>query len=556
MWTPFQDRRLPAGASLSSAFARILAMVLFGGANLACTRQEDTATPPREDAPAFDAGAPVLTRLTAEQYANTIADLFGDEVVVARSLEPDTSVDGLLSVGASVTSVSSWGVEHYELAAFDIAEQVMADPVLHGWFLSCTPAGATDSDCASEALETAGLFTWRRPLTSGELDRLVGLADAAGATLADFHDGLAFALAALLQSPHFLYRVEEGEAANGERSYTDWEMASRLSFFLWNTTPDADLLAAAEGGELTDTKTLVPHVDRMLDDPRATDGARNIFSDLFRLYSLDDLSKDTTVFPYWTPDVRSAAREETLRLIETWIFEEEGDYRDLFVSTRTFVDRRLAALYGIPAPLPNGFGEVRLDKSLGRRGLLGHISLLALNSHPVSTSVTRRGQFVREVLLCQPIPPPPSGVDTSIPAPDENARTMRERVQRHLEDPVCASCHQLTDPLGLGLENFDGIGLWRDLENEVEIDPSGDLDGEAFDNAWDLGATLSGHERLPACLVESLYRFSQRRSVSDGEDDLLAWHASGFAESGFRVKFLLRDLALSPAFRQVGEVSE
>jgi hypothetical protein len=500
--------------------------------------------------------APVLTRLTAAQYANTIADLFGDDVVVARRLEPDTSVDGLLAVGASVTSVSAWGVERYELVAFDIAEQVLADPGLYGWFLSCTPGGATDSDCAEEALETVGLFTWRRPLQATELDRLVDLADTAGNTLGDFHEGLAFALAALLQSPNFLYRVEEGETVKGERFLTGWEMATRLSFFLWNTTPDADLLEAAEAGELTDSTTLGQHVDRMLEDPRAVDGARNIFSDLFRLYNLEDLSKDTTIFPFWTSDVKSAAREETLRVIGTWIFEDEGDYRKLFTSTRTFVDRRLAALYGIPAPLPDGFGEVTLDWDQGRRGLLGHISLLALNSHPVSTSVTRRGQFVREVLLCQSIPPPPSGVDTSIPAADENARTMRERVQRHLEDPACASCHQLTDPVGLGLENFDGIGLWRDTENDAEIDPSGDIDGVQYDNAWGLGATLSKHERLPACLVESLYRFSQGRSVVTGEGDLLDWHASGFEEAGFSVKFLLRDLALSPAFRQVGEVSE
>jgi hypothetical protein len=541
---------------LLSALARTLGIVLLGGTMLNCAKPEDTASPPREGAPAFDTVAPVLTRLTTAQYANSIADLFGEDVVVARSLEPDTSVDGLLAVGASITSLSAWGVEQYERTAFDIADQVMADAGLYGWFLSCTPEGEIDSDCASEALEIAGRFTWRRPLTSGELDRLVDLADGASSTLGDFHEGLAFGLAALLQSPHFLYRVVEGKPVDGERAYTDWEMASRLSFFLWNTTPDADLLAAAEAGELTDSKTLGSHVDRMLEDPRAIDGARNIFSDLFHLYDLEDLSKDTTIFPFWTPDVKSAAREETLRLIETWIFEDEGDYRDLFTSTRTFVDRRLAALYGIPAPLPDGFGEVTLDKDQGRRGLLGHISLLALNSHPVSTSVTRRGQFVREVLLCQPIPPPPSGVDTSIPAPDENARTMRERVKRHLEDPVCASCHQLTDPVGLGLENFDAIGLWREMENEAEIDPSGDIDGEQYDNAWGLGAVLSQHERLPACLVESLYRFSQGRSVTHGEDDLLDWHASGFAESGFSVKFLLRDLAVSPGFRQVGEVSE
>jgi len=509
-----------------------------------------TANPPAVASP-----APVLKRLTQSQYKNALVALFGEALVLPTSLEPDQSVDGLLVVGASVTSVSPRGVEQFEEAALDVAEQVTTDPTLRAALIPCAPDGAFDDDCAREVLGALAPRAWRRPLTARELDRLVDLAGVAGATMDDFYVGLSFAVDALLQSPHFLYRIELGEDdpdRPGHRRYSDWEMASRLSFFLWNTLPDAELIAAAEAGELTDDAALAAQVDRMLTDPRVREGVRNFFTELYELYDLDRLSKDPEIFLYMSDEIGPSAKEETLLNIEQVVFEEEGDWRDLMTSERTFIDRTLAAVYNIQAPTAEGFGEVWLDPGDGRRGLLGQVSLLALNAHATSTSVTRRGQFVRETLLCQEIPSPPANVDTSIPEADATAPTMRDRVASHLEDPSCASCHVLTDPIGLGLENYDGLGLWRDTENSVTIDASGDLDGIEFDDAWGLAGALREHPALVPCLVENLYRYANASAFDEGELALVEWHTDGFEVEGHRMLALLRDVAVGPGFRRVG----
>lgn len=237
------------------------------------------------------------------------------------------------------------------------------------------------------------------------------------------------------------------------------------------------------------------------------------------------------------------------------VFEEDGDWRDVLTTRHTFVDRKLASIYAIPAPAREGFGEAELPADGGRRGLLGQVSFLALQAHPASTSVTRRGIFVREVLLCQDIPPPPANANTSIPEATEAAPTMRDRVAQHLADPTCASCHTVTDPIGLGLENFDGLGSWRDTENGHPIDPSGELDGGAFGGAWDLAKVVRDHPDLGPCLTRTLYQYATAQVAQDGDEALVNWHAEGFAASGHRVRFLLRDLATSPGFRKVGEVS-
>ena len=202
----------------------------------------------------------------------------------------------------------------------------------------------------------------------------------------------------------------------------------------------------------------------------------------------------------------------------------------------------------------DGFGWTTLPSDGQRQGLLGQVSILALYSHATSTSVTLRGIFVREVMLCQDIPAPPSDVDTSIPEVSEDALTMRERVAAHLEDPACASCHQFTDPIGLGLENFDAIGRWRTQENGATIDPAGDLDGDAFTDVVSMADALADHPALGPCLSQTLLRYSTGSPLSEELEELAQWHGEGFAESGYRVLPHMREIALSPAFSQAGEV--
>jgi hypothetical protein len=513
----------------------------------------DSAQEPLGPAPDPDPpGEAALARLTAVQYDNTVRDLFGDELVVPTKLEPDTSIDGLIAIGASQTSISPRGVEQYETASLDIAGQVMDEGPMRDRLVTCTPAAAADDGCAREVLADLGLRAWRRPLTAAELDTLANIATSSATTLGDFYDGLELAVGAILQSPYFLYRIELGEPdpANPNRlRYTDYEMASRLSYFLWNTTPDAELLAAAASGELTTDDGLRAHADRLLASPRARAALRNLFTDMFELYRLDDLVKDPTVFTHMSDEVGPSAREETLRLIDFIVFEQDGDYRDLFTTRRTFVNRKLASIYNVRAPDRDGFGELTWDTDAPRRGLLTHMSILALHSHPIHSSATLRGKFVRKVLLCGRIPPPPTDVNTAIPEPSPELPTLRDRVAVHLTNPVCATCHTQMDPIGLGLENFDALGRYRVTENGVTIDASGELDGDVYDGPKDLGRAIREHAEVGACLVRTMYRYANGNVESPGEAELLAHLDGRFADSRYRVLQLVMDIVMSPGFR-------
>ena len=522
---------------------------------LGCQDEVEPTATTRGEMPAAEPPAPTLKRLTAEQYRNAIADIFGEEVSITTLLDPIDEVDGLVAIGSSAATISPLGVERFETAAYQLGEQATVEGAVREAIIPCAPAGAVDDDCARQTLEPLSTRMWRRPLTVSELDRIVAIAAVAGETTGSFYEGLSYAIAALAQSPHFLFRVELGEEmSDGTRRYTDYEMASRLSFFLWNTTPDDELLAAAAAGELTVEAGLAAHVDRMLEDERARQGVEAFFTDMLSLADLDELSKDPLVFAYMSDDLGAAAREETLAGIERHVFDLDGDFRDLLTSREVYIDRRLAAIYDVPAPTMDGFGWTSLPAGDQRQGLLGQASILALNAHATSSSVTLRGIFVREVLLCHEIPPPPANVDTSIPEVSEDAVTMRDRVAVHLEDPACSSCHQITDPIGLGLENFDGIGRWRETENGATIDPSGDLDGSTFTDFVGLSEAIAYHPDLATCLSETLLRYGTGSALDEGIEELALWHAEGFTESGYRVLPHMREIALSPAFSRVGAI--
>jgi hypothetical protein len=516
---------------------------------LACSDGgQDTAVPPESlgPEPVAAPASPVLRRLTQAQYTNAIVALFGDGIFVPTSLEPDVEQSGLVALGAGTSAISPRGVEQYESAAFDVAEQVLADRAT----VTCDPVDTVDDDCAAEFLAPVARIAWRRPLSDEELESLVGLSALAAAALGDFHDGLVYGLAAVLQSPWFLYRVELGV----DGRLTDLELATRLAFFLWDDLPDETLLAAAEAGELATQDQVADQVDRMLADPRARAGLRNLFTEMLQLSKLDDLNKDTTVFPHMSPEVGASAREQTLLGIEDLVFEMDADFRTFLTTRRTYLDRTLAAIYNVRAPEREGFGVTEFSADGPRRGYLGQVSFLAPQAHPVSSSATKRGVFVREILLCQPMSAPPADVDTSIPEPDQDSPTLRERIAVHLEEPGCASCHELTDYIGLGLEQFDGLGLYRTTENGAEIDPSGVLDGQAFDDAWGLGAAVRDHSAFAPCLVETLWRYGGGQMVLGGEREAMNWLVQAFELSGYSYQTLLRTYATSQAFRTVGAI--
>lgn len=497
--------------------------------------------------PHVDPAEPTLHRLTAAQYVNSVHDLIGDDIVLSGPLEPDAPFAGLIAAGASKATISSWGVEQYEAAAFDLAAQAMEEP-RRSKIVLCT---TQDLACARETIARFGRRAWRRPLAEDEVALIAATATTAAATLSSFDQGLEYGIAAILQSPSFLFRVEVGEGGR----YTSVEMASRLSYFFWNTTPDEELLDAGESGALIEDVTLAAQAHRLLQSPRTRAGVRNFFSEVFELYLLDKLSKDPTIFTHYSSELGKEAREETLSVLEQLIFDADGDYRDVFTVDHSFVDRRLAAIYDVRAPVRDGFGMVQLDPAGGRRGLLGQVSFLALRAHPVSSSATLRGKFVRTILLCDEVPPPPVNVNTALPEPSGTTLTLRDRVHEHLTNPNCSSCHLMMDPIGLGLETFDGIGRARTTDHGATIDPSSDLDGVPFSNPWELAEVVRDNPKVPRCLVRSFYRYAIGNADSPGEREQIDSLTAVFQNARYRVQPLLEAIAMSPGFRQAKEVS-
>lgn len=491
-------------------------------------------------------------RLTVAQYGNAIRDIFGKDINVPTAIEVDTALDGFVALGASVSTISIQGVEKYEKAAFAVAKQVVADETHKAMVLKCTPSGPDDAACAKETVTNLGRRVYRRQLTEAEQTRITNILLQAASVLGGFDKGLEFAIAAMLQSPHFLYRPQVGEpdpARPGQVRYTSLEMASRLSFFLWNNIPDDELLLAAEKGQLVDDDGLAEQIDRMIESPRAREGLRGFVTDYMHLAHLDKLSKDPTLFTYFSPELGPAAREETLRLFEHIVFELDTDFRDIMTTKQTFVNPKLASMYMIPSPSDEGFSLVELPSDSPRAGLLGHASILALHSHPRATSSTLRGKFIRDDLLCDPIPPPPANVNTGLPEASEGGQTLRERMKPHLTDPTCSSCHGLMDPLGLGLENFDAIGRYRTTEAGAIIDPSGQVDGVPFKDARGLGQVLRDSNKFAPCFVRKVFSYATGFRPTEADRPTLNTLTWDFRAEGYRVKALMKLVAMSPAFR-------
>lgn len=505
--------------------------------------------------PEVAASAPRLRLITTEQYINTLAHIFGPSVNLDVKFPPPKRVDGLLANGTAVAGVTAHQLEQFQRAAVTIAAQVV-DTRHREFLIPCRPASesAADQACATQFIRKAGRLLYRRALSDAELDAYVQEAGAAADRLKDFYAGLGVVLEAMLISPEFLFIVERAEPdpeRPGQFRLDAYSLASRLSFFLWNAGPDDELLTAAETGVLQTKKGLGHIVDRMLASPRLEAGIRAFFDDMFVFEVFSTLSKDPTIYPFFTGVMAADAREQTLRTVVDHLIRKKGDYRDLYTTRSTFISPTLAALYQMPAPVA-GWTEHEFPPDSPRAGLLTHVSFLAMNSHPGRSSPTLRGKALRERLLCQKVPAPPPNVDFSIVEnPSANYPTQRDRVNAHLHDPVCAGCHKITDPIGLALENFDGAGRFRLTERDTPIDPSGELDGREFADVNGLAQALHDHNALPSCLVQRLYSYGVGKATTSAERPLLAYFNERFAAEGYRVPELMRTIALSRAFAQV-----
>ncbi|QRK06843.1 DUF1592 domain-containing protein [Archangium violaceum] len=505
-------------------------------------------------APSFQP-APVSPRiLLGWQYRNAISELLGNEAAQAVQPPPDTALNGFDGIGASQLALSSSAIARYESSAWLAAQAALANTSARGALLGCTPRSTMDEECLRGFLSRFGARAWRRPLTDAELTSWTALGMSAAAAAGDFYSGVEVLIAGLLQSPHFLYMVEVGvpdPSQPGRLALTGHEMATRLAFFLAGTSPDETLLAAAARGELDTAEGVRTQARRLLALPTARTALAHFFDELLQLRELSTLSKDATTFPFFTPSLAASMREETQRLLEDIVWEREGDFRDAFDSGYTFVDKQLAALYGISGAPATGFARVTLPAEEGRGGLLGHASFLSLLAHTTTTSPTLRGRFIRERLLCEPIAAPPTNIPP-LPAqnPGEPPRTMRQRLQQHVSNPSCAGCHDKMDPLGLGLENFDAVGRYRTNDNDAPIDPVSTFDRSGtFSGPRQLGGLLRADDRVLRCLVRNLFRMASGHVDEAGEQVSLNQLDEAFATSGYRMKELLVELVASDAFR-------
>ena len=502
-------------------------------------------------------GGPIeLRRLTEDQYRQSVADIFGADIKVAGRFDPEIRTDGLLAVGSSGVTVTPAGFEQYHAMARNIAAQVLDDKHRDA-LVPCKPAAANapDDACATKFLNQFGRLIFRRPLTQAELQAEVGVSAAATRTLGNFYSGLEFGLAGLLEAPEFIFRVDTSESDPSSPSglrLSAYSKASRLSFLLWNTTPDDTLLTAAEHGDLNNKDGLARQADRLLASPRVTAGVRAFFSDFLGFDAFDELAKDTVIYPKYSLKVGIDAKEQTLRTVTDHLVTRDADYRDLFTTRHTFMTRALGMIYRVPVS-SRDWQPVDFPKDDPRAGLLTELSFVALHSHPGRSSATLRGKAVRELLLCQPVPAPPNNVNFALVQDTNNPKfkTARERLTAHRTEATCAGCHKIMDPIGLALENFDGLGQVRAQENGAPIDASGELDGIAFKDAAGLGQAMHDDPAASSCLVDSTYRYAVGRRIDPGEKQWLGWLEGRFAADGYRLPQLLRRIATSNAFYSI-----
>ena len=365
--------------------------------------------------------------------------------------------------------------------------------------LTCHPrSGVEDTRCADQILSTIARRAFRRPLTEIDRNRLMTFFNT-GRSEGDFEDGIRIGLQAILADPEFLFRFERtpDDIAPGDNyTVSDLELASRLSFFLWSSIPDDELITVAAAGRLSDAVELERQVLRMLADEKSTTLSTNFAAHWLRLQNLNDIRPDVFLYPNWDLNLTRSMRRETELLFDS-IVRDDRDVMELLTADYTFVDQRLAEHYGLPGVVGNRFRRVPVADE-ARRGLLGHSSVLTLTSLANRTSPVIRGAWVMDVLLGTPPPRPPANV----PALDENEHgedpsTMRERLALHRASPACASCHRIMDPVGFALENFDPIGAWRTRDSGTVIDASDTLfDGTAVHGPSSLRQYLEQSEEL------------------------------------------------------------
>lgn len=510
--------------------------------------------------PATLAGPASIRRLNPVQYSRSIEDIFGPGIDVPGRFDPPRREDGLLAVGDSRTVVTSSGFEQAEMRAREISAQVFAVDRRQK-VMPCEPQSPKtfDQPCATRFVEKYGRLLYRRPLQPAEVSSVLEIARIAADGAQDFYKGLETGLVRLLVSPNFLFRVEQAapEAARGDVPLLDdYSLATRISFLLWDAPPDAALLDAAQSGALRNEDGIEAQVDRLIQSPRFEQGARAFFSDMFGYEQFEGLSKEQSLFPIYSSQLAEDVKEQALRTLVDLLVTRQGDYRDLFTTRKTFLNRNLSALYAVPAEegIVAGWGAYTFAPGDRREGLLTLAAFLMLDpTHEGRSSPTIRGKAVREVFLCQVVPPPPPDVDFKLVQDTQNTqhKTARERLSVHAEVATCAGCHALTDPIGLSLENYNAVGEYRSMENGAPIDASGTFEGNTYKDGIELQRLMRESSALTGCLAKRAYEYGVGRPVTTGEREWVAYLRARFEKDRYAFAALMKIIATSKAFRSV-----
>lgn len=508
-----------------------------------------------------------VRRLTHSQYNHTVRDLLGDQIQPAGGFPREDFVNGFKN------QLEGQGVSPLQAEAYSKAAERLARAAFRGGdphaLIPRQPESPTDAAAADAFVRQLGLKAFRRPLEQSEVRRYSGLfLEEAGRT-GDFHAGASMVVEAMLQSPHFLFRVERGAGS----PTAQYEMASRLAYFLWDTMPDDELFRAAREGKLATVEQVEARARRMLDDPRARSALDEFLAQWLRFDSVLEATRDRRRFREFNTELAAAMVEETRRLFDHLVWSDQN-FMEFFTARYTFVNPDLARLYGLPVPDAD-FTRVEYPAESSRAGVLGHGSFLVSTSKPAETSPTARGLFVRNHFLAQEIPPPPAGVNTVLPAVTEAApMTNRQRLAVHLNSESCAGCHRLIDPIGLGFEQYNAIGVFqkkmvlqfasgrgaqargrRMTTKELEVDSSGyiqGMDDSEFSTPQELGRLLAESKTCQRAIVKQLFRYAFGRQETAKDQPVIDALLVRFRDSGFRFRELIVALVTSELFLQKG----
>jgi hypothetical protein len=497
-----------------------------------------------------------LRRMTQSEYDNTVRDLLGDTTHPARSFPPD-QILGVFANNATTLTVPPLLALSYAQAAEALSATALKTPTK---YLACDAAKGDDT-CAKTFITTFGKKAYRRPLTPADVDGLFAIftTNKTGNN-AVFLDGITAVMETILQSAPFLYRAEYGDATKREPNavvpLTSWEMASRLSYFLWGSMPDDVLLQAAEKGELATTDQIAAQTKRMLLDPKARDAVHEFYEQLLGVHGLESANKDTNLYPEMNAAMRDSMVAETDAFVDWVMWGSDHRVQTLFTAPVSFLDPNTAKLYGLPAPSGTGPQKVDLDPKK-RAGILTQPSVLATFGKPDQSSPVLRGRFVREHFFCQPVNPPPADVNNTPPPVTPNT-TTRERMEQHVKDPKCASCHSQMDPIGFGLENYDTIGRYRDNDQGKPVDASGkvvntDVDGE-FVGGVALAAKLGQSTVVQRCMATQWIRYGIGRADAKDDSCTVAHAQDVLKATNGDLMELLVDITQSDVFRYRPEV--